>query len=258
VEARLDGKPLPLPAPVESKEEPLLEVPLLSGPHAVDVEILLDGESGIFPYLEDYRFKLKGHLDVQAQHGEVTAVKASVERESGFLGPWESRYRLALSATTYPSARPGQVQAAPTPSEPAAALVPSKLAAQASPAEVARAAPEAAAPLACMLEPIHFDYGRATLGGEAEGALDRFAACLGGAVRVVRLEGHCDEKSSEEFNRRLGQRRADAAAGYLKARGPRGLEISTGSWGKSRPLCSDATRSCDGRNRRVEAILVGQ
>jgi peptidoglycan-associated lipoprotein len=180
-----------------------------------------------------------------------------VERASGFLVPWESQYRLALSATTYSSARPGQVQAAPTQSAPVAALVPSDLAAPASPAGVARAAPKAAAAPDCVLEPVLFDYGGATLGARAKGALDRFAACLGGAVRVVRLEGHCDEYSSEEFNRRLGQRRADAAAAYLRARGPRGLEISTGSWGKSRPLCSDTTRSCNGRNRRVEAIVVG-
>jgi peptidoglycan-associated lipoprotein len=257
VEARLDGKPLPLPAPIESVEAPRLQVPLPSGPHAVDVEILLDGTSGIFSYIDDYRFKLKGHLDVQARQGEVIAVTASVERSAGFLVPWESRYRLVFSATSHPSVRPGQVQAASTQSEPVPAPVPSEPAAPASPAAVARAAPVAAVSPACALEPVNFDYGRATLGGKAKAALDRFAACLGEAGGVVRLEGHCDEHGSEAFNQRLGQRRADAAAGYLKARGSPGLEISTGSWGKRRPLCSEATRSCAHRNRRVAAILLG-
>jgi peptidoglycan-associated lipoprotein len=227
------------------------------------VEVALARDPGFFSYLDDYRFKLRGRLDLAAPSAAVTALKVSVARAPGLFVPWERRYRLELAATSYPSERPGEAQAAATKPEPVVAPTPSALAASTSPAkvaevaEVARTAPKAAAPPDCALEPVTFAYGRATLGRKAKGALDRFAACLGGAVRAVRLEGHCDEHGGEEFNLRLGQRRAEAAARHLKARGKGSLEVTTGSRGKSRPLCSDDTRACDARNRRAEAILDG-
>lgn len=249
VVVRLDGKEFTLPAPGGAPGKPVVEVPMASGPHGVDVEILLDGHSGVFSYLDEYRFTLRGHLDVAARSGEVAAVKVAVLRTSGFLVPWESRYHLALSATSYPSDR---VAAATAPgSTPVPVPVPVPVM-----AAVTAAAPQAAAPVACTLDPVLFAFDRATLTAQSMEALDRFAACLGQTTRAVRLEGHCDVRGSAQYNQQLGEKRADAVVKYLRKKGLAAVRLSKISWGKSRPLCEEATGACHARNRRVEAILA--
>jgi peptidoglycan-associated lipoprotein len=241
---RLDGKELALPDPGGAPERPVIEVPISSGPHGVDVEIQLDGHSGFFSYLDEYRFKLRGHLDVAARSGEVAAVKVAVLRTSGFMVPWESRYRLSLSATSYPSDR---VAAATAP-----ASTPSPTPVMAS---VTAEAPQAATPVACALDPVLFPFDRTTLTATSMEALDRFAACLGRTTRAVRLEGHCDVRGSAAYNQQLGERRADAVVKYLRKKGLAAVRLSKLSWGKSKPLCEETTEACHARNRRVEAIL---
>ena len=237
---RLDGKELPVTDFAGAPEKPVLEVPMASGPHTIDLVIRLDGHSWLFPYLDEYRFTLRGHLDVEARSGQVTAVKGSIERKSGFLIPWESRYRLAYSATSYPTDR----VAARAPEAPPVM------------AAVAAAAPLAVAPLACALDPVLFDFDRAVLKAAAIAALDRFAACLGQTTRAVRLEGHCDLRGSAAYNQALGERRADAVVKYLRKKGVAAVRLSKLSWGKSKPLCEESTEACHARNRRVEAILA--
>jgi len=239
VVVRLDGKELTLPAPGGNTEKPVLEVPIASGPHGVDVEVRLDGHSDFFSYLDDYRFKLRGHLDVAARSGEVAAVKVAVLRKSGFLVPWESRYQLSLSATSYPSDR-----ATPAPA-PTPVMV-----------SVTAAAPQAASPVVCTLDPVLFAFDRATLTATSMAALDRFVACLGQTSRAVRLEGHCDTRGSAAYNQQLGEKRADAVVKYLRKKGLAAVRLSKLSWGKSKPLCEEATEACHARNRRVEAILA--
>jgi peptidoglycan-associated lipoprotein len=72
----------------------------------------------------------------------------------------------------------------------------------------------------------------------------------------VRLEGHCDVRGSAAYNQQLGDRRADAVVKYLRKKGLAAVRLSKLSWGKSRPLCEEATEACHARNRRVEAILA--
>ncbi len=279
MEVRLDGRALPLPTPMAAEEQPLLESPIPSGPHSVDVEIRLEGESGFFSYLDDYRFKLGGHLDVKALSGEVTAVKASVVRKSGFLVPWESRYRLELSATTYASDRAGgtgpatavnpepvPVAAAPAAipvpvAAPAATPVPVAAAPAATPAPVPgprRPAPASGAKAACTLKPVPFPSNLATLDSASKKALDRFAACLAGSSGAVRLEGHCDRLGAEGYNLQLGERRADAVLEYLRGKGLSSVRLSSRSLGWSTPRCTEKTVACRAKNRRVEAVLVDQ
>ncbi len=279
VEVRLDGKVLPLPTPMAAEERPLLESPIPSGPHSVDVEIRLEGESGFFSYLDDYRFKLGGHLDVKAPSGEVTAVKASVVRKSGFLVPWESRYRLELSATSYASdraggsgqataANPEPVAAAPAANPepvtaPAVTPVPVAALPAATPAPVPgprrpATAAAAGAKAACALKPVPFPFNRATLDGASKKALDRFAACLARSSGAVRLEGHCDKLGAEGYNLRLGERRADAVLEYLRGKGLTSVLLSSRSFGWSTPRCTEETAACRARNRRVEAVLVDE
>ena len=245
VVVRLDGKELTLPAPGGAPEKPVLEAPIASGPHGVDVEVQLDGHSGFFSYLDEYRFKLRGRLDVSPRSGEVAAVKVAVLRTSGFMVPWESRFHLSLSATSYPSDRVAAATAPASTPAPAPVMV-----------SVTAAAAQSAAPVACTLDPVLFDFDRATLTATSTAALDRFAACLGQTSRAVRLEGHCDVRGSAAYNQQLGEKRADAVVKYLRKKGLAAVRLSRLSWGKSKPACEEATEACHARNRRVEAILA--
>jgi len=66
----------------------------------------------------------------------------------------------------------------------------------------------------------------------------------------VQVEGHCDERGSEEYNLALGAKRAQAAKDYLQTLGISGDRMSTISYGKELPVCSDSTDDCYQQNRR--------
>jgi peptidoglycan-associated lipoprotein len=66
----------------------------------------------------------------------------------------------------------------------------------------------------------------------------------------VQVEGHCDDRGSEEYNIALGAKRAQAAKDYLTTLGVSSDRISTISYGKELPLCTDETDECWAQNRR--------
>jgi peptidoglycan-associated lipoprotein len=66
----------------------------------------------------------------------------------------------------------------------------------------------------------------------------------------VQIEGHCDERGSEEYNIALGAKRAQAAKEYLQTLGIAGDRMSTISYGKELPLCTEHTEDCWEQNRR--------
>ena len=68
---------------------------------------------------------------------------------------------------------------------------------------------------------------------------------------VVTIEGHADERGSAEYNLGLGDRRAASVKEALVQLGLPGDKLKTISYGKERPLCTDATEDCYTRNRRA-------
>ena len=72
---------------------------------------------------------------------------------------------------------------------------------------------------------------------------------------TLTVEGHCDERGTREYNLALGERRANSIANYLTALGLDKARVSTISYGKERPICTDSNESCYSQNRRgVSAI----
>jgi len=92
------------------------------------------------------------------------------------------------------------------------------------------------------------DDARQVLTGNADALKRIFAADP--SFSVV-LEGHCDERGSAEYNLGLGDRRATAAKDFLVQLGVPADKIRTISYGKDRPVCTDATEACYQRNRRA-------
>ena len=107
-----------------------------------------------------------------------------------------------------------------------------------------------------------FDYDKSDIRDDARGALTRNADLLKRIFAAdpsftVRLEGNCDERGSAEYNLGLGDRRSTSAKEFLVQQGVPADKIMTISYGKDRPVCTEATEDCYQRNRRVH-LAPGQ
>jgi peptidoglycan-associated lipoprotein len=110
--------------------------------------------------------------------------------------------------------------------------------------------------LAHQVQDIHFDYDKSDIRPVDQSILQGDAAALKQIFAldsnfIVTVEGHCDERGSAEYNLALGDRRAGATRDALAALGVPSDKVKTISYGKERPLCTDATEDCYARNRRA-------
>ena len=104
-----------------------------------------------------------------------------------------------------------------------------------------------------------FDYDKSDIRDDARQVLTRDADALKRIFAAdpsfsVVLEGHCDERGSAEYNLGLGDRRATAAKDFLVQLGVPGDKIRTISYGKDRPVCTEANEACYQRNRRAHLV----
>jgi peptidoglycan-associated lipoprotein len=109
------------------------------------------------------------------------------------------------------------------------------------------------------LSDIHFEYNDFTVRPQDGEILKTNADWLqkNGGTRV-QIEGHCDDRGSEEYNIALGAKRAQAAKDYLETLGVSADRLSTISYGKELPLCTDHTEDCWSQNRRDHFVVVSQ
>ncbi|MFK7733067.1 MAG: peptidoglycan-associated lipoprotein Pal [Pseudomonadales bacterium] len=98
----------------------------------------------------------------------------------------------------------------------------------------------------------YFDYDRSTLTYETRQALDRHAENLRNSARVVRLEGHADDRGTREYNLALGERRAKSIADYLVLQGVSRSQLETISYGEEKPIAFSQDEDSYRMNRRVE------
>jgi peptidoglycan-associated lipoprotein len=100
---------------------------------------------------------------------------------------------------------------------------------------------------------IYFDFDKSELRPQAKEVLKDKADFLRDNPQYsVRIEGHCDERGTNEYNLALGERRAHAAKKYLMALGVAGDRISTISYGEERPADPRSTPEAWDKNRRDE------
>ncbi len=106
------------------------------------------------------------------------------------------------------------------------------------------------------LSDIHFAYNAYTIEPQDGSVLKSNASWLQSHPQThVQVEGHCDERGSEEYNIALGAKRAQAAKDYLVTLGISGSRISTISYGKELPLCTEHDESCWSQNRRDHFVV---
>jgi peptidoglycan-associated lipoprotein len=100
---------------------------------------------------------------------------------------------------------------------------------------------------------IHFAFDSSEISGEGQSLVDGWAAYLAANPNAkVRLEGHCDERGTREYNVGLGERRGNAVLQALTSRGVAERQISVASMGEERPVADGHDESAWAQNRRVE------
>ncbi|MBN2371688.1 MAG: peptidoglycan-associated lipoprotein Pal [Vicinamibacteria bacterium] len=110
-----------------------------------------------------------------------------------------------------------------------------------------------------LLQAVHFDFDRYDIRESERSILEKNAQTLKKLdFLVVKVEGHCDERGTVEYNIALGERRARAAHDYLVSLGVSAARLRTVSFGKEVPLCADSTEDCWARNRRAHFKVTGK
>lgn len=109
------------------------------------------------------------------------------------------------------------------------------------------------------LEDTFFDTDRWDLKPEYREVLTRNAAWLQKYNTVkVRIEGHCDERNTREYNLALGERRAAAVRDYMVFLGVAPERIQTISYGEEKPFDLGSTEEAWALNRRAHLVITGR
>jgi len=108
-----------------------------------------------------------------------------------------------------------------------------------------------------LFSDILFAYDRYDIGDSGKPVAKAVAAWLqkNPAARLL-IEGHCDERGTNEYNLALGDRRAKAVKDYLAALGIAAKRIETISYGEEKPLCTQQTEECWSKNRRAHFVVL--
>ena len=127
--------------------------------------------------------------------------------------------------------------------------------APATPAPTARPSPKEFVAVA-DLKPIYFDFDKYDIRPGDAKVLDTNAQWLkSNADQLVLIEGHCDERGTNEYNLALGERRGKSAMNYLVSQGVQASRITIISYGEERPVCTQHNEECWSKNRRAQFLV---
>ena len=103
---------------------------------------------------------------------------------------------------------------------------------------------------------VFFDYDSSEVAGSERAKIETAAQYLNqNSAQAVIIEGHCDERGSNEYNLALGERRAQSIRAYLIDLGISADRIQTKSYGEENPADPGHNESAWAANRRGEFVL---
>src|SRR5215813_7494094 len=106
------------------------------------------------------------------------------------------------------------------------------------------------------LADVFFDFDKYDIRPSDARTLDSNANWLkSNPNHLVLIEGHCDERGTNEYNLALGERRAKSTMNYLVSQGVQANRITIISYGEERPQCTEHTESCWAKNRRAHFLV---
>lgn len=106
---------------------------------------------------------------------------------------------------------------------------------------------------------VYYSFDSSNLDDPARAVLQKQAAWLERYRSVtLQVQGNADERGTREYNLALGARRAASARDYLVSLGVAPSRVTTISYGKERPICSESTEPCWAMNRRAVSAISGE
>jgi peptidoglycan-associated lipoprotein len=162
--------------------------------------------------------------------------------------PTGSAMTPSAPGTTSPSTAAPSAPGAPAPMSPSTA----------APSTAAPATPPRPSEFSetANLKDVYFDFDRYDIRPADAQVLDGNATWLkSNANNLVLIEGHCDERGTNEYNLALGERRAKSTMNYLVSQGIQANRITIISYGKERPVCNEKTEACWQKNRRAHFLV---
>ena len=106
------------------------------------------------------------------------------------------------------------------------------------------------------LRDVFFDFDRYDVRTGDKGTLDENAKWLkSNQSALLLIEGHADERGTNEYNLALGERRAKATRDYLVSVGIDAGRITVISYGEERPTCTEKADGCWSKNRRAHFLV---
>lgn len=105
---------------------------------------------------------------------------------------------------------------------------------------------------------VYFEFDRSAIKTSEQPKLEQVATYLkSNPGKTLKIEGHCDERGTEEYNRSLGERRAIAAREFLiQKHGIESGRITTVSFGEDKPVDLGKTEEAYAKNRRDEFVIL--
>ncbi len=106
---------------------------------------------------------------------------------------------------------------------------------------------------------VYFDYDQFVVKDEFKSLIEAHARFLASNTKMKMLiQGNADERGSREYNLALGQKRAEAVKKALLLLGAREDQVESVSLGEEKPVCTDASEDCWGKNRRGDMLYSGE
>lgn len=166
---------------------------------------------------------------------------------------------VAPAALAAPAALPAQAEPGPTSDSAvrAVAVAPGP-ASKAPDAPAQRPRPSEFEAVSALAD-IHFDFDRYEIRPADGRTLDQNARWMrANPSSTILIEGHADERGTNEYNLALGDRRAKATMNYLVAQGVQASRLILISYGEERPLCQERSEACWAKNRRAHFLASRQ
>ena len=105
-------------------------------------------------------------------------------------------------------------------------------------------------------EDVYFEYDRSDLIPVAQTVLEKKAEWLrNNPKESVYIEGHCDDRGTNEYNLALGDRRAESAKSFLVSLGVAASRLTTISYGEERPVDPAQNEEAWAKNRRAHFVI---
>jgi peptidoglycan-associated lipoprotein len=186
------------------------------------------------------------------RRGSALLLAVPVIALSLFLVGCPKRPATTAASAPAPTGSPTPSAAAPS-TTPSPSMTPSPVA----PSTASPTSPPAPSEFRATdnLKDVFFDFDKYDIRPPDAKMLDTNAAWLKSNDNLVLIEGHCDERGTNEYNLALGERRAKAAMNYLVAQGVQASRITIISYGKERPTCTEHSESCWAQNRRAHFLV---